>query len=260
MGIRDTAADEARRMLQDDKIAILLGELIASGVRKAVRMCDGGTIDPNLLDGNTRATPVNVSGKFVMTPANPSAATLAAALLLAQANFQPGVYPPVGAPENFGADYQTGVVVGQGPTLVVPIRPSEILVVDTLGITTFSQIAEYELVWTLAYGFVAAAGDAPLDAGLQMIAARRGWPFGGVARPAMLHGKARFAPQQGTKRDPDAAVTLAVKDTAVVSATYNPAPHLVLVSLRGWKVNTGSNGSAESTVLGGAICNPEGKF
>jgi hypothetical protein len=260
MSIRHQAAEEARRMVQDNKGLLVVAETIAAGFRKGQRLCDGGTIDPNLLDGNTRAIPVNIQGKFVITPANPTAAVIASAALIAQANFGPGVYPAVPFTDDLNADYQTGIINGIGATIRIPVGPSEILVVDTIGITTFSKIAEFELAWTLGYGFSQPAQDGPFNMGVQMIQARHGWPFGTVNFPAKIHGKARFAPQQGPKRpaDPTAAsVVLAVRDLGLTTATYAPQPHYVDIALRGWKVIVGGWGDAEGIVLGGPICDPE---
>src|SRR5579885_976517 len=115
--VRHSAAAEARTLVMDNKLAIVIAEAIAQGVRRGHTTSGGLSIDPNLLDGNTRAKPVNISGKFVITPASPSAAQLAAANLLAQANFAPGAYPAFPYTDNFAEDYQTGIVQGVGPTV-----------------------------------------------------------------------------------------------------------------------------------------------
>lgn len=260
ISIRRKAQSEARESVSDNKVAVLTAEVIAQGVRQGIRMCDGATVDPNLLEGNSRATPVSITGKFVILPASPTAADIAAGNLLAQANFAPGAYPAFGYSENFGADYQTGIITGIGTTIEVNVRPSEIMVVDKIGITTFSQAAEYELVWTLGYGSATPSATGPFNLGLQMIQARRGWPLGGVDDPFVLSGKARFAPQQGPNRAPNALVVLAVRHTGEASATYAPGPHYVEVVLTGWKPIIGAYGDTEATILGGSISDPGGRF
>lgn len=256
---RNTAAAEAREKVGDSKPGILASELVAAGVRRALRTAGGQSVDPNLLDGNTRARPVNLNGKFVITPQNPDAAQLVAANAMAQANFAPGACPSFPYTEAFEEDYETGIVQGTGVTLQQAIRPSEILVIDTLGITTFSLAAEYELVWLLAYGEVIAS-SVPNAANL-LIPARRGWPFGTVENPAELYGRSRLAPQGGPVRQGGTSASLVVQFRPATSpGPYTPWPHYVEIAIRGWLVEVGGDGLALGTNVGGPVMDANGSY
>jgi hypothetical protein len=260
--IRHAAAAEARQLVMDNRLAILLAEAVAQGVRRGHTTSGGLSIDPNLLDGNTRAKPVNVSGKFVITPANPSAAQLAAAALLAQANFAPGAYPAIPYTDKFAEDYQTGIVQGVGPTVKVKLRPSEVLVIDSLGVTTFSPAAEYELLWLLTYGLVNAAGTQVPNASNLLIPQRRGWPFGTAEDPAELFGMSRLAPSSGPTKKGETDVYLNARFSPATPSggVYTPWPHYVEITLRGWKVMIGSDGLAMATNVGGPITDANGGY
>lgn len=256
---RNLAAAEAREAVGDSKPAILAAEAVATGVRRGLRTAGGQSIDPNLLDGNTRARPVNISGRFVVTPQNPTAAQAAAALLLAQANFAPGALPAYPYVDTYDEDYQTGVVSGSGQTVVVDIRPSEVLIIDSLGITTFSEEAEFELVWLLAFGEIQ-VGSVP-NAQTLLIPARRGWPFGDVERPAELHGWSRLAPQTGPTRKGETEASLVVQFRDVTSpGPYVPWPHYVEISLRGWLAQIDGSGLVLGSNIGGPVMDANGSY
>lgn len=257
---RNAAAAEAREIIGDSKPAILAAEAVATGVRRALRTAGGQSVDPNLLDGNTRSRPINISGKFVVTPQGPTAAQLASANSIAQANFAPGACPTFPYSDNFSEDYQTGVIQGTGSAIRIPIRPSEVLVIDSLGITTFSKSAEYELVWLLTYGEVLAGTSVPNAANL-LIPARRGWPFGDADRPAKLHGRSRLAPQSGPVRKGDSQVALVVQFRPAASpGAYVPHPHYVEIAMRGWLNQIGGDGLVLATNVGGPVMDANGSF
>lgn len=256
MTTRQHAYDEAARLLQDNKLGILFAEAVAQGVRRGWEVCNKNTQDPNLYWSNPNAEPINILGKFVVTPVNPTAAQIAAANLLAAANFNPaeGVLPA--SPSDFPT-YQYGIITGIGLGLTVPIRSGEVLIFDTLGITTFSEAAEYELLWSLSYGAVQAGSTAPTNQGTVLIPKRRGW-LGTAERPVPLHGSARIAPQQGPLRTGDNSVIIAFEHSGnQASAVYTPWPHFVEVALRGWKVLVGPEGDIQTKSVGGPSCSPE---
>lgn len=257
---RNVAAAEARELLGDSKPAIVASEAVAAGVRRALRTAGGQSVDPNLLDGNTRSRPINISGKFVITPQNPDAAQLAAANLIAQANFAPGAYPAVPYADIYDEDYVTGIIQGTGTTIPIEIRPSEVLVIDSLGITTFSKAAEYELVWLLTFGEVLAGTSVPNASNL-MIPARRGWPFGDVERPAQLYGRSRLAPQSGPVRKGSTQASLVVQFRAATSpGPYTPQPHYVEIAMRGWLNQIGGDGLVLATNVGGPVMDANGSY
>lgn len=257
---RNTAAAEAREMVGDSKPAIVLSEGVAAGVRRGLRTAGGQSVDPNLLDGNTRGRPVNFNGKFVILPQNATAAQIAAGALLAQANFAPGAYPAFPYTDDYDEDYQTGIIPGTGTTIQVPIRPSEVLVIDTLGITTFSQAAEFELVWLLTFGEVLGGSSVPNAANL-MIQSRRGWPFGDVERPAKLYGRSRLAPQMGPTRSGETSASLVVQFRAATSpGPYVPQPHYVEIAVRGWLCQIGADGLVMGTNVGGPVMDANGSY
>lgn len=253
VSIEHAAVHEARQLVTDNKVGILASELIGQGVRRGLRTAGGQSIDPNLLQANSRATPVNISGKFVITPASPTAAQLAAANLIAQANFAPGAYPAYPYSDNFAEDCQTGIIQGNGILSTIKIRPSEVLVIDTLGITTFSRAAEYELVWILGYGAVQPTGNVPPNVQNMLIPARRGWPFGDVENPAQLAGRSRMAPELGPTRSGETDVYLIAMFKPATNGAYTPWPHYVEVALRGWKVQIGGDGLALGSNVGGPV-------
>ncbi len=264
LGIRQAANAEAREIAVSNKPLILTEQVIAQGFWQALRTCGLSSVDTNLIQGNTRAKPVNISGRFVVTPANPSGAQLASANLIAQANFAPGAYPAIPYTEPFSEEYQTGIVQGFGPTVKARIRPSEILIIDTLGITTFSRAAEYELVWILTYGLSkGAAPNAQPNLANLLIPGRRGWPFGTADRPAVLEGMSRLAPQQGSTKSGETDVYLAVNFSPAspgAGASYTPWPHYVQITLRGWRVQVGKDGLALATNVGGGTMDANGGF
>lgn len=265
LGIRHAAAAEAREIVSDSKLAIVLSEAIAQGVRRGHTTSGGLSIDPNLLYGNTRARPVNVSGKFVITPANPTPAQLAAASVIAKANFAPGAYPSIPYTDSFNEDYQTGIVQGVGATVRAKLRPSEVLVVDQLGITTFSEAAEYELLWLLTYGLVQPGGTQVPNAANLLIPQRRGWPFGTAANPATLFGYSRLAPSASTGPTKRGETTVYLNArfspaTPTPPGVYTPWPHYVEITLRGWKVEIGHDGLPMATNVGGPITDANGGF
>ena len=255
MTTRQHAYNDAARLLQDNKGAILLAESVAMGTRRGYELCNKNTQDPNFYWSNPRSEPINILGKFVVTPVNPTAAQIAAANLLAAANFNPaeGVIPPL----SDYPTYQFGIISGIGIGLQVPIRSDEVLILDSLGITTFSEAAEYELLWALLYGAVQAGSTAPTNQGTNLIPKRRGW-LGTAERPVQLQGNARLAPQQGPNRTGDSQVVIAFEhDGNQASLTYTPWPHYVELALRGWRVIIGPEGEVQTTGIGGPSCSPE---
>lgn len=257
MTTRQHAYDEAARLLQDNKVAILLAEAVAMGVRRGWEVCNKNTQDPNLYWSNAGAEPINILGKFVITPVNPTPAQLAAADLLAAANFNPatGVLPA--SPSEYPT-YQYGIINGIGLGLTVPIRSGEVLIFDTFGLTTFSEVAEYEVLWALSYGAVQPGSTAPTNQGTTLIPQRRGW-LGTAERPVQLHGFGRIAPQQGPLRTGESTVVVSFRHDGDQSnpAAYTPWPHLVEVALRGWKVVIGPEGEVQTRSVGGPSCSPE---
>lgn len=253
-GIRDEANAEARRLLQDNKGAILLSQVFSLGMRQALGAANQQSIDPNLLDANATARPIEYESRIVITPGSPDAAMLAVATLLAQANFAPGAYPapPITQAINPQFEtYQTAILQGRGNALRIPLRAGEIGIIDELGITTFANQADFELVWMMAHGIVQAAATDPPSGGSPMIPQRRGWPFGTADNPADLRGLERIAPQTGPLRQSSNATTsgtgidentgggsivLNVQHTGVTSAVYAPQPYYVRIIARGWAV------------------------
>jgi len=256
-GIRHRAGEQARRSLLDNKTAIVWAELVAEGVQKGIRRSGGSSVDASLLNGNTRSAAVNIQGKFVITPKNPTPAQTASAALLAQANFQPGLNPPWPSTEIYGSEYQVGVIVGAGNTVNAGISTPEIIIIDELGITTYSEEAEYELVWLLALGSIQAGQTAPPNTGAMMIPSRRGWPFGTADNPAELNGMSRLAPVGGLMRQ-QSNVILHVEHTGVNTPAYVPSVHYVEITMRGWTVRIGDDSKPISTGLGGITHDPQG--
>lgn len=253
--IRDQANKEARLLLQDNKVAILSSQVVSLGIRQALGAANQQSIDPNLIHANATARPIEYESRIVVTPSNPNAAMLAIAALLAQANFAPGAYPapPITQAINPQFEtYQTAILQGRGNALRIPLRAGEIGIIDKLGITTFAEQADFELVWMMAHGIVQATATDPPSGGSPMIPQRRGWPFGTADNPADLSGLERIAPQTGPLRQSSNATTglgtgidddtgggtivLNVQHTGLASGIYAPQPYYVRIIARGWAV------------------------
>jgi len=243
LGIRQQAAGEARRNIQNNPTIILTAEMIGMGVREGLASAGILTQDPNLLNGNVKAEPIELFSQAIVLPANPDAVTIASAIAFAKANAVPPGYtgaisttPPFLTPD---LPYSNLVfVTGTGAVADILLPVGEVAVIDQLGVTSFDSTAELETLFQLAHGNEPDGNVNQNNVSLQLFDQRSGWPFGGAENPARLNGRERLAPQRGPmKRQTD--VFLLARHTGVTSASYKPGFHYFEIVIRGWRMVIG---------------------
>ena len=243
LGIRQQAAYEARRNIQDNPAVIVTAELIGMGVREGLASAGILTQDPNLLNANVKAEPIDEFRQVIVLPANPDAVTIASAIAFAKANAVPPGYTGV---ISTTAPFLTPAlplsnlifVTGTGAALATLLPVGEVAVINELGITSFDAIAEQEVLFQLAHGNEADGNVNQNNVSLQLFDQRTGWPFGGAENPATLNGRERLAPQRGPMKR-QTTVFLLARHTGVTSGAYKPGFHYFEIVLRGWRMVIG---------------------
>jgi len=143
----------------------------------------------------------------------------------------------------------TTIVNGQGEAAGLDIPPGHAAIIDTFGVTTFSDLAEFDILWSIGVGVV---GLSSINANKNLLPQQRGWRYGSADHPYKLGGNRVILPTQ----DPLRLSAFAVHsiDPAGVPGQWKPTGHYVEVSMTGWlipnfKQRPGSQGYKESGAL-----------
>lgn len=216
----------------------------------------GRTVDPQGLCGDndfnfvvtyppSNADMIFVRKKVVVRPFNPAADQTASADEIVRSNKSMSQLESSPSGQN-NNHTEIADVAGAGAAIEVEIPAGRLLVVDSLGIDSWSYLAEWELLWTLSLGASQAAGQAAPSGGKPILTERRGFPFGGVNSPFKILGN-RVTMAHRTARKLSLFVRHAGGATV---ATHKSYPHYAEVLLQGWTVPVNKVGKP----VGGAPC------
>ena len=123
----------------------------------------------------------------------------------------------------------TTVGNGVGEAAGLDLGPGNAAVLQSFGVTTFDDLADFEILWSIGVGLSNTATLAPIKV---LLSQTRGWRYGRADKPANLTGNRMVFSKQDTVRISVMAQHSAT--TAGIAGVYSPSCHYVEVSLNGF--------------------------
>jgi hypothetical protein len=148
------------------------------------------------------------------------------------ANRQPLARPLVDTLNN---NNWTTVTNGMGEAAGLDVPPGHCAIIDRFGVSTFSELAEFDLLWSIGVGTPTTGGVTLVSAPNQTILPQvRGWRYGTADHPAPIFGNRVVLPTQDPLRVSVFVTNSAT--TAGVPLQWKPTAYYVEVALTGWLV------------------------